>query len=44
MCDRCKGQDTGDLLAGWLNKLYAHLADKGITLIDSSAGTTYKLS
>ena len=32
MCDRCKGQDTGDLLAGWLNKLHAHLADRGINI------------
>jgi len=32
MCDRCKDSDPGDLLAEWLCRLHAYLADKGITM------------
>ncbi|MBQ8577009.1 MAG: family 20 glycosylhydrolase [Clostridia bacterium] len=33
LCDRCKGQDPGDLLAAWVTKLHDYLAAKGIRML-----------
>ncbi|MBQ0101959.1 MAG: family 20 glycosylhydrolase [Firmicutes bacterium] len=31
ICDRCRGKDNGELFAGWVNRIAAHLKSRGIT-------------